>query len=161
VPPIGDRALEAEVLRDHSGQGADDQADGAARAASSIPRNRRLLIPAPASACKCEGSVGVRRGRCYRGEMSSRPEDRAVVDEETGPEHYLLGHVTFFDLADGIRIVDWRVAPVARIFYRYREGDRFEEKFPGRLVEGVVIARRIVVIENGELTRVIGDDLLL
>ena len=83
------------------------------------------------------------------------------VDEGEGPVDYLLGHVTFFDAAQEIRIVDWRVAPVARIFYRYREGDRFEERFPGRVVDGVVIARRIVVIQNGELARIVGDDLFL
>lgn len=83
------------------------------------------------------------------------------VDEGKGPEDYLLGHVTYFDVSGEIRIVDWRVAPVARIFYRYREGDRFEETFPGRLAEGVVVARRILVIEHGELTRIVGDAVLL
>ena len=83
------------------------------------------------------------------------------VDEGKGPDDYLLGHVTFFDAAEGIRIVDWRVAPVARIFYRYREGDRFEETFPGRTAEGFVVARRILVFQNGELVRIIGDQVLL
>jgi DNA helicase IV len=83
------------------------------------------------------------------------------VDEGNGPEDYLLGHVTFFDAAEGIRIVDWRVAPVARIFYRYREGDRFEETFPGRVAEGIVVARRILVIQDGALSRIVGDGVLL
>ncbi len=83
------------------------------------------------------------------------------VDEGKGPEDFLLGHLTFFDAADEIRIVDWRVAPVARIFYRYHEGDRYEETFPGRVAEGIVVARRIIVIENGELTRIVGDRLRL
>jgi DNA helicase IV len=83
------------------------------------------------------------------------------VDEGKGPDDYLLGHVTFFDAAQDIRIVDWRVAPVARIFYRYREGDRFEETFPGRVAEGVVVARRILVIQEGALWRIVGDGVLL
>jgi DNA helicase IV len=83
------------------------------------------------------------------------------VDEGNGPDDYLLGHVTFFDAAEDIRIVDWRVAPVARIFYRYREGDRFEETFPGRVAEGVVVARRILVIQEGALWRIVGDGVLL
>ena len=83
------------------------------------------------------------------------------VDEGKGPVDYLLGHVTFFDTGADVRIVDWRVAPVARIFYRYREGDRFEETFPGRVVEGLVLARRIVVVQNGEVARIVGDDVLL
>jgi ATP-dependent DNA helicase UvrD/PcrA len=83
------------------------------------------------------------------------------LDEGNGAEDYLLGHSSFFDAAREICIVDWRIAPIARIFYRYREGDRFEETFPGRVAEGVVVARRIVVIENGTLARIVGDDLLL
>lgn len=83
------------------------------------------------------------------------------VDEGEGPEDYLLGYLTFFDAAAGIRIVDWRVAPVARIFYRYREGDAFDETFPGRIVEGTVLARRIVVIEGGVLRRIVGDGIAL
>ncbi|MET0151585.1 MAG: ATP-binding domain-containing protein [Candidatus Binatia bacterium] len=83
------------------------------------------------------------------------------VDEGKGPDDYLLGHVTFVDAAEGIRIVDWRVAPVARIFYRYREGDRFEEAFPGRVAEGIVVARRILVIQDGALWRIVGDCVLL
>ncbi|MGH7806316.1 MAG: ATP-binding domain-containing protein, partial [Candidatus Binatia bacterium] len=76
------------------------------------------------------------------------------VDEGNGPVDYLLGHVSFFDSRHGVHVVDWRVAPVARIFYRYREGDHYEETFPGRVAEGVVTARRIVVIENGSLARI-------
>ena len=74
---------------------------------------------------------------------------------------YLLGRASFLDPPSGVRIVDWRVAPVAQIFYRHREGDAYEETFPGRVAEGVVEARRIVVIVDGVLTRVIGDKLAL
>ncbi|HSD10030.1 MAG TPA: ATP-binding domain-containing protein [Candidatus Binatia bacterium] len=83
------------------------------------------------------------------------------LDEGRGAEDFLLGYTSFFDTAGVVRIIDWRVAPVARIFYRYREGDRYEEAFPGRVAEGSVTARRIVVIENGLLTRIIGDGLVL
>jgi len=81
--------------------------------------------------------------------------------EERGRREYLLGHQTFVEPELGVRIVDWRVAPVARIFYGYREGDPYEEEFPGRLAEGEVRARRIVVIENGRLISVLDDRFLL
>jgi DNA helicase IV len=83
------------------------------------------------------------------------------VDEGQGPQDYLLGHVTFLDASTGVRVVDWRVAPVARIFYGYREGDEYREEFPGRIAEGEVRARRIVVIEDGALTRIVGGDFVL
>ena len=38
-----------------------------------------------------------------------------------------LGKVTRLD--HGLRIVDWRHAPVSRIFYRYAEGDEYDEEF--------------------------------
>lgn len=83
------------------------------------------------------------------------------LDEERGRRDYLLGHHTFVEPESGVRIVDWRVAPVARIFYGYREGDPYEEEFPGRLAEGVVRARRIVVIEAGQLTSILDDQFWL
>lgn len=75
-----------------------------------------------------------------------------------GPEgvrDYLLGRTSFAELAAGIRIVDWRFAPIARLFYSYDEGDEFEEQFGTRVSEGVIETRRLVIIQRGELTRII------
>jgi DNA helicase II / ATP-dependent DNA helicase PcrA len=69
-------------------------------------------------------------------------------------QEYLLGRTTFTDSVAGVRIIDWRFAPVARVFYGYEEGDDYEEYFGERLSEGVVEARRLVVIERGVLTRI-------
>lgn len=74
---------------------------------------------------------------------------------------YCLGSLTFIESRANIRVVDWRVAPIAQVFYRYREGDGFEHELPGRVVEGQVVARRIVVIEKGELRRVMGSDVAI
>jgi len=54
----------------------------------------------------------------------------------------------------GVRIVDWRNAPISRIFYRYRQGDDFEETFGGRVHTGEVLARRTVRIRDGRLDRI-------
>jgi len=70
---------------------------------------------------------------------------------------YLLGHATFVDADADVWLVDWRVAPVARLFYRYREGDAFEESFPGREASGVVEVRRVVVVHRGRLVQVLGE----
>ncbi|SEU00063.1 ATP-binding domain-containing protein [Stigmatella erecta] len=67
---------------------------------------------------------------------------------------YLLGRTTFTHAQSGVRIIDWRFAPVGRVFYGYAEGDDYEEWFGERLSEGVVEARRLVVIERGGLTRI-------
>ncbi len=70
---------------------------------------------------------------------------------------YLLGHATFVDAEADVWVVDWRVAPVAQLFYRYREGDPFEESFPGREASGVVEVRRVLVVHRGRLIQVLGE----
>ena len=63
-----------------------------------------------------------------------------------------LGKATRIDR--GIRIIDWRNAPISRVFYQYRQGEEYEEEVGDRTLEGVVEARRTVTIHRGELTRV-------
>ena len=63
-----------------------------------------------------------------------------------------LGRATCIDR--GVRIVDWRNAPISRIFYRYQQGEDFEENLAGRLRSGQVIARRTVQIRDGVLERI-------
>ncbi len=67
---------------------------------------------------------------------------------------YCLGRATFFERESGVRVVDWRAAPVAGLFYRYRDGEEYEEPFPGRVARGLVEARRVVVIDRGRLVRI-------
>jgi DNA helicase II / ATP-dependent DNA helicase PcrA len=74
---------------------------------------------------------------------------------------YCLGRHTFVDREAGVRVVDWRWAPVARLFYRYREGEEFEEPFPGRISAGTVVVRRVVVVQRGRLARISSDGLVL
>lgn len=66
----------------------------------------------------------------------------------------LIGNRGFVKPGSEVAIVDWRNAPVSRIYYRYEEGDDYEEEFGGRMVSGVVEARRTISIVNGELRSV-------
>ncbi len=63
-----------------------------------------------------------------------------------------LGRATRLD--NGLRIVDWRHAPIAQLFYRYQQGDEFEEELSGRVHEGTIEARRTVTIRDSRLERV-------
>ena len=63
-----------------------------------------------------------------------------------------LGRATC--IRSGVRIVDWRNAPISRLFYRYRQGDVYEEEMAGRTVEGELVARRTVAIRGGSLDRI-------
>jgi DNA helicase-2/ATP-dependent DNA helicase PcrA len=66
----------------------------------------------------------------------------------------LVGKRGFIDRSSNVQIVDWRNAPISRIYYRYEEGDDYEEEIAGRRVEGMVEARRNVSIAKGNLRRI-------
>jgi DNA helicase II / ATP-dependent DNA helicase PcrA len=83
----------------------------------------------------------------YFGHLRLRETDR-------GERDVLIGKTTHVDGKAGVRIVDWRHAPVSQIYYRYEEGAEYEETFGERDVEGEVLVRRTVTIEDGELLRI-------
>jgi DNA helicase II / ATP-dependent DNA helicase PcrA len=66
----------------------------------------------------------------------------------------LIGKRGFIDRKSNVQIVDWRNAPVSRIYYRYEEGDDYEEDIAGRRTTGVVDVRRNVSIAGGRLRRI-------
>jgi DNA helicase-2/ATP-dependent DNA helicase PcrA len=74
--------------------------------------------------------------------------------ESSKTRDVLVGKRGFIDRQSNVQIVDWRNAPVSRIYYRYEEGDDYEEEIAGRRVEGVVEARRNVSIARGNLRRI-------
>lgn len=74
--------------------------------------------------------------------------------ESTRRRDVLIGSKSYVDAQAGIRIVDWRFAPVSRIYYRYVEGEDYEEPLGDQWVEGTVVARRSVAVVHGELARV-------
>ncbi len=87
-------------------------------------------------------SVGARRRDATRERPRVRRRD------------VLLGSRSYVDSAAGIRIVDWRHAPVSRLYYRYDEGEDYEEELGDHIVEGTMLVRRGVSIVGGELMRV-------
>lgn len=105
-----------------------------------------------------KGTTGaVDRKSPYFGHL--RLEENVLAHGGRGPgkerrRDVLVGSRQYLDPGAGIRIVDWRNAPVSRIFYRYREGDGYEETLGDQLVEGLVVSRRTVAIVDGELRKV-------
>jgi DNA helicase-2/ATP-dependent DNA helicase PcrA len=72
---------------------------------------------------------------------------------ENGSERDLcLGRATCIE--GGLRIVDWRNAPISKIFYRYKQGEEYEESLGDRVHVGEVLARRTVNIREATLERV-------
>ena len=81
---------------------------------------------------------------------------RMVLEDDFGKRSILIGRTTF--LSDRVRIVDWRNAPISRIFYQYAEGDEYDEEVNGRMVSGEVTLRRTMTIAEGELRRISTDE---
>ena len=102
------------------------------------------------------GALRVQRGKGSTGSVdASSPYFGHLRLEEDGKRRdVLIGSRSYLDSNAGVRIVDWRQAPVSRIYYRYIEEDDYEELLGGRTVEGVVLARRSVAITSGVLKRV-------
>ena len=96
-----------------------------------------------------------------RGKGDNPPVDRKSpyfghlrLEENGKRRDVLIGARSFVEPGGGVQIVDWRNAPVSRLFYRYEEGDLYEERLGDRLVEGEILARRTVAIVESDLRRV-------
>ncbi len=99
---------------------------------------------------RAEVTVGaVNASSPYFGHMKLK-EDGRVRD-------VLIGNNTYVDTDSGVRVVDWRDAPVSKIYYRYAEGEEYEEEIGGRTLEGTMVMRRAVVIREGTLRRVVAS----
>lgn len=129
---------ELEHLREEllSGRGATD------RAALADEYNRQTALlehlrTAPRS-------VAVARASPYFGHLRLREDD-----EEWD---LCLGNGTF--IAGAARIVDWRNAPISRLFYRYGQGETYEEEISGRTRSGSIAARRLLTIRDARLQRI-------
>lgn len=100
--------------------------------------------------------VAARRAAVQEGSVDpSAPYfGRLVLEENDKLREVLIGRSTFLDPKTNVRIVDWRDAPVSRIYYRYDEGDDYEETFGDRDVEGEVMVRRALTIGQARLRRI-------
>jgi DNA helicase-2/ATP-dependent DNA helicase PcrA len=102
-------------------------------------------------------SIAARRAELPAGRVDVRsPYFGHLRLEENGrTRDVLIGNASYIDTERGVRIVDWRDAPISQLYYRYAEGDEYEEQIAGRTLEGTVAVRRSVVITDGVLRRVI------
>ncbi len=100
--------------------------------------------------------VANRRAQVTEGQVDVQSPyfGRMVLEENDKRREVLIGRSTFVDPRTGIRIVDWRDAPVSRVYYRYDEGDDYEECFGDRDVEGEVVLRRSLSIAGSVLKRI-------
>ena len=82
-----------------------------------------------------------------------------AVATERGDRTYLLGPRTQVD--GEVAMLDWRTAPLAEAFFRYRPGEPYEIEAGERTASGRVIARWVIAHHGEALiddTRAIGPD---
>lgn len=100
--------------------------------------------------------LAARQGQSTVGHVDLRSPyfGRLVLRESEREREVLIGRSTYIDTRAGVRIVDWRDAPVSRLYYRYTEGDEYEETFGEREVEGEVVVRRSLTIVDAAVRRI-------
>jgi DNA helicase II / ATP-dependent DNA helicase PcrA len=100
--------------------------------------------------------LAARRREVAEGQVDARSPyfGHLVLQEGARRREVLIGRTTYLDTQSGVRIVDWRDAPVSRLYYRYDEGDAYEETFGDREISGEMVTRRSVTISDGILRRI-------
>lgn len=66
----------------------------------------------------------------------------------------LIGNSSRISGAGRYPVIDWRSAPISRLYYVYGEGEQYEEQFGGKPVAGKVLVHRRLMILRGRLMRV-------
>lgn len=79
---------------------------------------------------------------------------RLVVREELRGREQSLEYKIGFNTNLDCRIIDWRKAPISKLYYEYREGDDYSEVIHGQEREGTVLLRNVVDIQSGQLKKV-------
>jgi DNA helicase-2/ATP-dependent DNA helicase PcrA len=84
-----------------------------------------------------------------------------LEDDDLGSLSTCLGRQSFFDKSGKALVIDWREAPVSRLYYEYDAGELYEEDIRGRERSGVVRSKRQVDTSGGELRKIVDKAVLL
>lgn len=89
------------------------------------------------------------------GKMIAKPYfARLVVEEENEGSPRQFEYKIGFAANPDCRIIDWRKAPISKLYYEYRESDEYSEEIQGRERTGKVLLRNTVDIERERLKKV-------
>lgn len=80
----------------------------------------------------------------------ARFEVEEIVNNKPQKFEYKLG---FFGNSE-CRIIDWRKAPISKLFYEYKEGEEFFEIIQGKERQGVITLKNKLEIEKSILGRI-------
>jgi DNA helicase IV len=79
---------------------------------------------------------------------------RMKVEEENGNSSHTIEYKLGTTANTDCRIIDWRKAPIAKLYYEYQEGEDYCELIQGRERNGVVKLRNKIQISKGELRKI-------
>ncbi|MFK7931722.1 MAG: UvrD-helicase domain-containing protein, partial [Myxococcota bacterium] len=74
-----------------------------------------------------------------------------TLSEEGRERQVLIAKGSAVDSRLPLNVVDWRNAPISRLYYEYEQGDEWCEEIAGREREGLIAARRTLEIHGGVL----------
>lgn len=99
------------------------------------------------------------RGRLGKGkdlpiDINSPYFAHMVIKERDKTRDVLIGKRGFIDRESNVQIVDWRNAPISQVYYRYDEGDDYDEVVAGLELCGEVILKRNLSIQKTVLKRI-------
>lgn len=72
------------------------------------------------------------------------------LEENGRSKDILLGYKSFLDVGEA-PVNDWRNAPIASVFFNYRQGEEYEAELPGRIARGIFKKRHLLTIKDGVL----------
>ena len=84
-----------------------------------------------------------------------------IADDDLGPKSYCLGRQSFFDSCNRVLVLDWREAPISRLYYEYEVEEEYAEEIRGRERTGTISAKRQVDTAGGELRQIMERGILL
>ncbi len=84
-----------------------------------------------------------------------------LEDDDLGRLTYCLGRRSFFDSTGRAVVIDWRDAPISRLYYEYEAGELYEEEIRGRDRTGQVSHKRQVDTAGSELRKIFEKGTLL
>lgn len=84
-----------------------------------------------------------------------------IEDDDLGPKSYCLGRQSFFDSCNQVLVLDWREAPISRLYYEYEVDEEYDEEIRGRERTGTISAKRQVDTAGGELRKIMERGILL
>jgi DNA helicase II / ATP-dependent DNA helicase PcrA len=84
-----------------------------------------------------------------------------LEDDAFGTLSTCLGRQSFFDRTGKALVIDWRDAPISRLYYEYDTGEFYEEEIKGQERSGVVRSKRQVDTSGAELRKIVDQGMLL